>query len=68
MGLWQKTMFYLGLVDEDRVGFEEPAEAPRARPEPRRQVAAPAEPVSPLRPRRPVVPFAPVAPLAPTAH
>ena len=46
MGLWQKTMFYLGLVDEDRVGFDEP-EAPRGRPEPRRQSSAPAEPARP---------------------
>lgn len=42
MGLWQKTMFYLGLVDEDRVGFDEP-EAPQSRPEPRRQPAPAAE-------------------------
>jgi len=46
MGLWQKTMFYLGLVDEDRVGFEEP-EAPRSRPEPRRHAGPAVEPSRP---------------------
>ncbi len=46
MGLWQKTMFYLGLVDEDRVGFDEP-EAPRNRPEPKRQSTAAPEPARP---------------------
>ena len=66
MGLWQKTMFYLGLVDEDRVGFEEPAEAPRTRPEPRRQVAPPAEPARTAPPRAQRPPAEPMpAPGAP---
>jgi len=43
MGLWHKTMFYLGLVDEDRVGIDEP-ETSRARPEPRRPSASASEP------------------------
>jgi cell division inhibitor SepF len=56
VGLWQKTMFYLGLVDEDRVGFEEP-ENPRSRPEPRRQQAPIAEPSRPMpRAQRPPEP------------
>lgn len=41
MGLWQKTMFYLGLVDEDAVGFDDgsghPEEPPMARRVPQRQ-------------------------------
>ncbi len=50
MGLWSKTMFYLGLVDEDRVGIEEP-ESGRPRPEPRRQATPPPEAVRPTAPR-----------------
>lgn len=52
MGLWQKTMFYLGLVDEDRVGFDEP-ETPRGRPEPRRHSGVAAEPSRPTTARVP---------------
>ena len=37
MGLWQKTMFYLGLVDEDSVGYDEVDE-----PQPRREASRPA--------------------------
>jgi cell division inhibitor SepF len=50
MGLWQKTMFYLGLVDEDRVGMDEPEPA-RPRPEPRRQQQPPPEPARTPAPR-----------------
>lgn len=62
MGLWQKTMFYLGLVDEDAVGYDDgyaPEPAPERRaptrqaPEPRRQAPTPQrtayEPPTPTR-------------------
>lgn len=38
MGLWQKTMFYLGLVDEDAVGYEDDGYA--AQPAPERRAPA----------------------------
>lgn len=66
MGLWNKTMFYLGLVDEDRVGIDEPEPAPRSRPDPRRQQAAPPqEPVRATAPRgdREVAPPPPTGPM-----
>lgn len=72
MGIWQKTMFYLGLVDEDSVGYEatpqarQPERRPPARPtaevrraaEPRQQVVQPQR--GPLR-ARPPEPTAPPA-------